>query len=52
MRDANGSIRIADRGNVPISDLDMQQEQRLLGSNGYASDKTYQRLLIDINLMV
>lgn len=52
MRDANGSIRIADRGNVPISEHDTAAERRLLAARGSSSDKTYRQLLADINLMV
>jgi methylaspartate mutase epsilon subunit len=52
MRDANGSIRIFDRGRVPISDEDAQQEKKLLASTDSRSDKTYRQLLADINIMV
>jgi methylaspartate mutase epsilon subunit len=51
-RDANKSIRIADRGHVPISDADADQERELLASVGSRSDKTYRQLLGDINLMM
>jgi methylaspartate mutase epsilon subunit len=51
MRDANYSIRIAERGNVPISDEDAATEKRLLASASGGSDKTYRQLLRDINLM-
>jgi methylaspartate mutase epsilon subunit len=52
MRDANGSIRIADRGGVPISDADALQERQLLAASGSAGGKTYRQLLGDINLMM
>jgi methylaspartate mutase epsilon subunit len=55
MRDGNGSIRIFDRGNVPICDEDAEQEQVLLQTrlaNGRDSEPTYERLLSDINFMV
>lgn len=52
MRDSNGSIRISDRGNVPISDEDAEQERVLLQSSGRDFGKTYERLLSDINIMV
>jgi methylaspartate mutase epsilon subunit len=52
MRDANGSIRIVERGSVPISDADMALERQLLASRKGASDKTYLQLLSDINVMV
>jgi len=55
MRDGNGSIRICDRGNVPICDKDAEQERVLLqsrlASNG-DSERMYERLLTDINIMV
>lgn len=55
MRDNNGSIRIYDRGNVPISDEDAEQERVLLQSRlagDRDSKQTYERLLSDINIMV
>lgn len=52
MRDADGSIRIADRGGVPISDADAATERRLLAASGNRADKTYRQLLNDINLMM
>lgn len=52
MRDGNGSIRILDRGGVPISDADAASERGLLQSRGDRSDKTYRQLLSDINVMV
>ena len=52
LRDANGSIRIADRGNVPISDQDGDRERRLLESAPNRSEKAYRQLLHDINVMV
>ena len=51
MRDANRSIRIADRGLVPISDADARQERRLLESRSDRGDKTYRQMLADISLM-
>lgn len=51
MRDANGSIRIRERGKVPISDEDAEAERQLLGKTSQ-SDKTYRQLLADINIMV
>ncbi len=50
MRDANGSIRIADRGRVPISDEDAKEERRLLQSGTAAP--SYRQLLADINFMI
>jgi len=52
MRDANRSVRIVDRGSVPISDADAALERELLTSRADRSDKTYRQLLSDINLMV
>ena len=52
MRDANRSVRIVDRGSVPISDADAALERELLSSRVDRSDKTYRQLLSDINLMV
>ncbi|HEY9446457.1 MAG TPA: methylaspartate mutase subunit E [Burkholderiales bacterium] len=52
LRDDNGSIRIADRGKVPISENDAQRERQLLQSRTQQSDKTYRQLLDDINMMV
>lgn len=52
MRDGNASIRIADRGNLPISDGDWARERELLQSRSDRMDKTYRQLLSDINLMV
>ncbi len=52
MRDRNGSIRISERGNVPISDEDAQLERRLLASRDIELDKSYRQLLTDINVMV
>ena len=52
MRDGHGSIRISDRGKVPISDADAQTERQLLASRGDRLDKTYRQLLGDINIMV
>jgi methylaspartate mutase epsilon subunit len=52
MRDRNGSIRISERGDVPISDEDAQLERRLLASRDEELDKSYRQLLADINVMV
>ena len=52
MRDANSSIRIADRGAVPISDADAATERRLLESRADRNEKTYRQMLADITLMV
>ncbi len=52
MRDSNRSIRIAERGNVPISEADARQEKQLLVSSGSRPDKTYRQLLGDINMMM
>lgn len=52
MRDANGSIRIQEKGNVPISAQDAEIEKSLLTSKQNKSDKTYRQLLADINIMV
>jgi len=52
MRDKNGSIRILDRGNVPISDENLEMEKQLLASKGGKLDKSYRDLLSDINMMV
>jgi methylaspartate mutase epsilon subunit len=51
MRDANRSIRIMDRGNVPISDSDAAREQQILLASK-RSGKTYRHLLRDINMMM
>ena len=51
MRDGNGSIRIAERGAVPISDTDAALERQLLASRPDRSDKTYRQMLADITLM-
>jgi methylaspartate mutase epsilon subunit len=52
MRDGNRSIRILDRGKVPISDADAQHERSLLAASNTRTDKTYRQLLRDINLMM
>ena len=52
VRDAIGSIRIADPANVPISREDAQLERELLESRGDRDDKTYRQMLADIRLMV
>jgi methylaspartate mutase epsilon subunit len=52
LRDLNGSIRIMERGHVPISDQDAKDERQLLTSEGHNPDKNYLQLLADINMMV
>jgi methylaspartate mutase epsilon subunit len=52
MRDTQGSIRIVERGAVPISDVDMELERALLAARKEAADKRYAQLLADINAMV
>ncbi len=52
MRDSNRSIRIAERGKVPISEEDARREKQLLLSSGSRSDKTYRQLLADVNMMM
>lgn len=52
MRDSNRSIRIADRGNVPISDADAKLETELLAGSNTGAGKTYRQLLRDINMMM
>jgi len=52
MRDSHGSIRISERGNVPISDTDTALEKELLSSRASQADGTFRQLLSDINLMV
>jgi methylaspartate mutase epsilon subunit len=52
MRDVHGSIRIVDRGSVPIAEHDAQLERELLRSRNTQADKTYRQLLSDINMMV
>ncbi len=52
MRDGNGSIRILDPGNVPLSEHSAAMERSLLQSRADRADKTYRQLLADINLMV
>ena len=52
MRDANGCIRIVERGNLPITEADMDLERKLLAARKGPADKTYQHLLSDINVMV
>jgi methylaspartate mutase epsilon subunit len=52
MCDGTGSIRIANRGNVPISDADAQIEREILALKSNRADKTYRQLLADINVMV
>jgi methylaspartate mutase epsilon subunit len=52
MRDGNGSIRIAARGAVPISDADAAAEQRLLATRRDRFEQTYRQMLADITMMV
>jgi methylaspartate mutase epsilon subunit len=52
VRDANGSIRIADPGHVPIAGEDAYLEKQLLESRGDRADKTYRQMLTDIRVMV
>ncbi len=52
MRDANGSIRIVEPGNVPISPADMRHERALLESRKDREEKNYLQLLSDLNTMV
>ena len=52
MRDANGSIRIAKRGRVPITDADADREAQLLGRGSDGSTDSYRQILADINVMV
>ena len=51
IRDAAGSIRISEPGNVPIGKMDAGNERKLLDSRGLSIGKTYQHLLADINIM-
>ena len=52
VRDAIGSIRIADPANVPISPEDAQLEKELVELRGDRGEKTYRQMLADIRLMV
>jgi methylaspartate mutase epsilon subunit len=52
MRDANGSIRIADPGKTPLGAADVLAEQELIRSRSGQDDKTYRQMLADINVMV
>lgn len=52
VRDANGSIRIADAANVPISRQDALQEKELLEAREDRAAQTYKQMLTDIRLMV
>lgn len=52
MRDARGSIRIANPGRVPISNADTQSERTLLESRIGRSEQTYRQILSDILVMV
>lgn len=51
VRDAHGSIRIADPGHVPISASDLQLERELLATRRDHHEKTYRQMLSDIMLM-
>lgn len=51
LRDDNGSIRIADPGNVPIGVANAKRECALLNSRDTHQDKTYRQLLDDISVM-
>lgn len=50
-RDAQGSIRIADPGAVPIPAADMERERHRLEARADRTDKTFRQLLADINIM-
>jgi methylaspartate mutase epsilon subunit len=52
MRDANGSIRISDPGNVPINAADAAIERQMLEARADRSALTYRQMLADITLMV
>ena len=52
VRDGNGSVRIADPANVPISNDDARLEKGLLESREDRADKAYRQMLSDIRLMV
>ena len=52
MRDADGAIRIANPGAVPISSEDAQREQQMLTSKSDYRGKGYRQLLADINIML
>lgn len=52
MRDGNGSIRICERGKVPISDQAANQEKQLLSEGRNPTGETYRQLLSDITMMV
>lgn len=52
MRDVNGSIRIVDRGSVPISDRDAERELELMSAKSGQTKKSYLQLLADINMMM
>ena len=51
-RDANGSIRIHEPGDVPLSRAALALERELLSSRSDLTDKTYRQLLADISVMV
>lgn len=52
MRDKNGSIRITEKGNLPISKKDADLEKQLLIAGLNDGEKNYLHLLSDINIMV
>lgn len=52
MRDANQSIRILDSGSLPISAANAAAEHELLRRRPACAEKTYRRILTDIQLMV
>ena len=52
MRDASGAIRIKEAGLLPIRQADKEKELELLELSPRKSEKTYQRVLSDINLMI
>jgi methylaspartate mutase epsilon subunit len=52
LRDAHGSIRIADPGRVPIGAAALRREQELVAGRVDRDQKTYRQLLADIRVMV
>ena len=52
VRDANGAIRIANPGNVPISKSDAELEREMLASRTNGENQTYRLMLADIRAMV
>lgn len=51
MRDLNGSIRIKDPGNLPITPEDLMAERRQLADRQKAPIESFHQLLSDINIM-